>query len=78
MRERKRREVEPVLAILNRCLNASDELSGNEAKAFADQLTRLREFVEAGDRVMEKIGNSESSTILKWMVGLAEPRRRRP
>jgi DNA-binding transcriptional regulator GbsR (MarR family) len=77
MRERKRREVEPVLAILDRCLDASDELDDNDAQEFTDQLVRLREFVNTGDRVMEKIGSSERGTVLKWMMGLAEAKRRR-
>ena len=77
MRERKRREVAPVLAILNRCLDASGNLHGDEAQSFTDQLARLKEFVDAGDRVMEKIGTSERGTILKWMMGLVTTKRRR-
>ena len=70
MRERKRREVEPVLAMLDRCLVASKDLEGDDAVLFTDQLRQLKDFVDAGDRVMEKIGNSERGTILKWMMGL--------
>jgi DNA-binding transcriptional regulator GbsR (MarR family) len=77
MRERKRREVEPVLAMLNRCLVASKDLEGDDARFFTDQLRQLREFVDAGDRVMEKIGNSERATILKWMMGLLSTKGRR-
>jgi len=75
MRERKRREVEPVLAILDRCLDPSNELDGSDARWFTDQLGRLREFVGAGDRVMEKIGDSERGTVLKWMMSLANTKR---
>jgi len=75
MRERKRREVEPVLAILDRCLDPSNELEGSEAESFTDQLGRLREFVGVGDRVLEKIGNSERAVVLKWMMGLVKARR---
>lgn len=75
MRERKRREVEPVLAILDRCLDPSNELDGSEAESFTDQLGRLREFVGVGDRVLEKIGNSERAVVLKWMMGLVKARR---
>jgi DNA-binding transcriptional regulator GbsR (MarR family) len=77
MRERKRREIEPVLGALNRCLDASKDLKGDDARAFNQQLQDLMEFVEAGDRVMEKIGNSERGTILKWMMGLGDNKRRR-
>lgn len=75
MRERKRREVEPVLAILDRCLDPSNELDGSEARSFTDQLRRLREFVGAGDRVMEKIGSSESGTVFKWMMSFVNTTR---
>jgi len=72
MRERKRREVEPVLAILDRCLDPSNDLVGPEAQSFTDQLKRLRGFVRAGDGVMEKIGTSERGTIVKWMMSLVK------
>ena len=75
MRERKRREVEPVLAILDRCLDPSNEIDGSEAQSFTGQLERLREFVGVGDRVMEKIGNSERAVVLRWMTGLVKARR---
>jgi DNA-binding transcriptional regulator GbsR (MarR family) len=75
MRERKRREVEPVLAILDRCLDPTNKIDGSEARSFNDQLERLREFVGAGDRVMEKIGNSERGTVLKWMMSLVNSKR---
>ncbi len=77
MRERKRREVEPVLAVLNRCLDSSEDLPGDDARNFFDQLSQLREFVETGDRVMERIGESERGPILKWMMGLSKAKRRR-
>jgi len=76
MRERKRREVEPVLAVLDRCLEATTDLKGEAARSFTHQLLQLKDFVDAGDRVMEKIGNSERGTILKWMMGLANARGR--
>ena len=70
MRERKRKEVEPVLAVLDRCLEASGHLEGPEARSFGDQLTRLKEFVGTGDRVMEKLSRAERSTIVGWMLKL--------
>ncbi len=75
MRERKRREVEPVLAVLEKCQSACDDLDEPGTQSFNDQLGRLREFVSAGDRVMEKLGKSERSAILGWMLGLTEGRR---
>lgn len=77
MRERKRREVEPVLAVLDRCLETSGHLEGHEARSFGDQLVRLKDFVSTGDRVMEKLGRSERSTIVGWMLRLTETKRGR-
>ena len=75
MRERKRKEVEPVLAVLDRCLDTSCHLEGPEARSFSDQLVRLKEFVGTGDRVMEKLSRSERSTIVGWMLKLVETKR---
>ncbi len=75
MRERKRKEVEPVLDVLHRCLEASGHLDGPEARSFGDQLARLKDFVSTGDRVMEKLGRSERSTIVGWMLRLVEAKR---
>ncbi|MEX1309716.1 MAG: transcriptional regulator, partial [Candidatus Sulfomarinibacteraceae bacterium] len=72
MRERKRREVEPVLSMLNRCLARCEELDGPEAREFESQLVRLQDFVRTGDRVMETLGRSEQRSILGWMMGLVE------
>jgi len=72
MRERKRREVEPVLAVLDRCLEASGHIEGPEARSFSAQLARLKEFVATGDRVMEKLGRAERSVIINWMLRLID------
>ncbi|MEN8165412.1 MAG: transcriptional regulator [Acidobacteriota bacterium] len=77
MRERKRREVEPVLAVLNRCLDATGEFHGDDARSFTNQLLQLKEFVDAGDRVMETIGSSERGPVLKWMMGFVNTKKRR-
>lgn len=75
LRERKRKEVEPVLDVLDRCLEASGHVEGPEARSFGDQLTRLREFVGTGDRVMERLGGSERGVIVGWMMRFVETKR---
>ena len=70
MRERKRREVEPVLAILDKCIEGTEGMKGEEAKLFTAQLERLRKFVQVGDRAMAKIGASDEKKIIRWLLGL--------
>jgi len=75
MRERKRKEVEPVLAVLDRCLETTGHLDGPQARSFSDQLALLKDFVGTGDRVMEKLSSSERGTIVGWMLRLVESKR---
>lgn len=72
MRERKRREVEPVLSMLTRCLARCEHLDGPKAREFERQLARLKEFVGTGDRVMEALVRVEQESILRWMMALIE------
>lgn len=75
LRERKRREVEPVLAMLDRCLHDSKTLKGKPALAFKSQLANLQEFVQTGDQVMDVIASSKEGKVLKWMISLAAKKR---
>jgi DNA-binding transcriptional regulator GbsR (MarR family) len=74
MRERKRREVEPVLTVLERCLETCNAIEGDDVRAFEEQLLRLREFVTAADRVMETLVGSDRNAILSWMMSLVQGR----
>ena len=68
VRARKRKEVEPVLDTLDRCLSDTKGLRGVEAAAFRSQLTELQRFARMGDRVMEKVERGASSRILSWVT----------
>lgn len=65
-RERKRREIEPVLEVLKDCQDASRGLKSAEAKAFNAQMKELSEFVAMADTVLDKISRSEQSRTAKW------------
>ena len=53
--ERKRREIDPALAVLQRCKAESEGMEGRDAVAFHEQMKELEEFVsfasKMGDRV---------------------------
>ena len=68
-RERKRRELEPALALLEAC---RDQTKGiRKAKAFHAKLSELAEFVALANGLLERIAASERSkvipAILKWL-----------
>jgi len=67
-RGRKRTELEPVLATLERGLASTKGLKSAEAKAFRAQLTELQRFAKLADRVLERLGRESSPGILKWVT----------
>jgi DNA-binding transcriptional regulator GbsR (MarR family) len=68
-RERKRREIEPALALLQQCLEQTKGL--RTAKAFHTKLSELRDFVALANTVLDRIAASEKSkvipAVLKWL-----------
>ena len=67
--ERRRREIEPTLALLQACLEQTRGV--RKAKAFHTKLTELTEFVALANSVLERIAASERSkvlpAVLKWL-----------
>jgi DNA-binding transcriptional regulator GbsR (MarR family) len=56
-RERKKREIEPALAVLNRCAQGTKELTTPEGQAFHAQMRQLEEFVGFASKVADRIGS---------------------
>jgi DNA-binding transcriptional regulator GbsR (MarR family) len=54
-RERKRREIEPALAILNKCAEESREITTPEGRAFHDQMRQLEDFVGFASKMSDRI-----------------------
>lgn len=54
-RERKRREIEPALAILNRCAEETREMESTEGRAFYDQMKALQEFVGFASKMADRV-----------------------
>jgi DNA-binding transcriptional regulator GbsR (MarR family) len=56
-RERKKREIEPALAVLNHCAETSREMSSPEGVAFYTQMRQLEEFVGFASKVADRVGS---------------------
>jgi DNA-binding transcriptional regulator GbsR (MarR family) len=69
-RERKRREVEPVIAVLQRCAGQTQTIKTKEAEQFNKQITELLDFVELCDSLLEKASRSEKSSIVPAVLKL--------
>jgi DNA-binding transcriptional regulator GbsR (MarR family) len=67
-RGRKRKELEPVLATLERGLASTKGLKSAEAKAFRSQLTELQRFAKLADKLLDRLGRESSPGILKWVT----------
>ena len=65
-RERKRREVDPALEVLENCREASKGLRSNEAKAFHRQISELSDFVKFAGSAMDQVARSEQSKVVRW------------
>ncbi|MEP4047505.1 MAG: transcriptional regulator, partial [Luteolibacter sp.] len=64
-RERKRREIEPALAILNRCAEETEGIKGPEAEAFHNQVKQLGEFVGFASKMSDKISTMKHGFALQ-------------
>jgi DNA-binding transcriptional regulator GbsR (MarR family) len=54
-RERKRREIEPALGVLNRCAEDTSAMESEEGKAFHEQMRQLEEFVGFASKVADRV-----------------------
>jgi DNA-binding transcriptional regulator GbsR (MarR family) len=68
IRERRRRELRPALAVLKDCTERTKGLRGNEATAFNKQLKALSDFLELADSVITKLSQSEQSKMVPWAL----------
>jgi len=69
-RERKRRETEPALRVLNDCAARSEAFGTKEAETFHRQMAELAEFVELTNSIMERVARSERSQIVPRLLPL--------
>ena len=64
-RERKRREIEPALALLNKCAEETKGLKGEEAEAFHNQMKQLEEFVGFASKMSDRISSMRHGLALQ-------------
>lgn len=67
-RERKRRETEPALQVLQGCVEQSAGFDTPEAQEFHRQLTALADFVRLANSVMERIAAEQTNTLLPRLL----------
>lgn len=67
-RERKKREIEPVIGALEECLREAD--SGKEGAAFRKKLTELLELVRTLDFVLGKLAQQEKNAVMPKVLTL--------
>lgn len=56
-RERKRREIDPALAVLRKCAEDSEEIQTPEGRVFFEQMRQLEEFVEFASKMADRISS---------------------
>lgn len=64
-RERKKREIQPALAVLNHCAETTKDLKTPEAKAFYEQMRQLEEFVGFASKIADRVGSMKHSLALQ-------------
>ncbi|MDE2143855.1 MAG: transcriptional regulator [Elusimicrobia bacterium] len=67
-RERKKREIEPVIGTLEECLREAGE--GKEAAAFKKRMTELLELVRMLDFVLGKVARQEKNAVMPKLLML--------
>ena len=69
-RERKRREIDPALAVLRKCAEDSSELDTPEGRAFYNQMRQLEEFVEFASVMADKVSSMKHGFALQMAAKL--------
>ncbi len=69
-RERKRREIEPALAVLNKCAEESRGIDTPEGNAFHEQMRALEEFVGFASKMSDRIGSMKHGLALQLAAKL--------
>lgn len=64
-RERKRREIEPALAILSKCATETKDLKSAEAKAFHHQVKELEEFVGFASKMSDRVAGMKHGLAIQ-------------
>ena len=64
-RERKRREIEPAVALLSRCAEETKDLRSEEAKTFHKQVKELEEFVTFASKMSDRVASMKHGLAIQ-------------
>ena len=67
-KERKRREIQPALQVLNDCATATKTERSKEGMAFHTMMDELADFVALADTAMDRISRSERSKMVPMIL----------
>lgn len=65
IRERKRREIDPAITLIDECYESTKSLQEEEAKAFNKQLEELSKFAHFGSSIADKVMNMNYGPAMK-------------
>ena len=69
-RERKRREIDPALAVLRKCAENSHGIETPEGRAFFEQMSQLEEFVEFASKMADRISGMKHGFAVQMAAKL--------
>jgi len=64
-RERKRREIEPTVALLNKCAEETKGLKGEDAKSFHKQIKELEDFVVFASKMSDRVSSMKHGLAIR-------------
>ncbi|MDP0489807.1 MAG: HTH domain-containing protein [Verrucomicrobiota bacterium JB023] len=68
--ERKRREIDPAMAVLTRCKESAAQMKSDEAKAFHDQMAELEEFVSFASKMSDRVSSMPHGKAIQLAMKL--------
>ncbi|MGC4015854.1 MAG: MarR family transcriptional regulator [Luteolibacter sp.] len=69
-RERKRREIEPAMALLAKCSESTSDMKSAEGKAFHEQIRQLEEFIGFASKITDKVARMKHGFAIQLAAKL--------
>ena len=69
-KERKRREIEPAIAVLHQCAEESKDMTSAEGKVFHEQMRQLEEFVGFASTMADRIASMKHGFAIQLAAKL--------
>ena len=70
MKERKKRELEPMLKVLDQLSEVEGDKKDKEVKAFTDTMNNLRKFGQQADKTLDMVIKSDENWFLNSLMKL--------